>query len=32
MIDHLAKYSGSEEEAIQENYNTIFDKNIEDNW
>jgi hypothetical protein len=30
--DYLAEYSGSEREALQENYNTIFEKNIEDNW
>ncbi|KAJ6279023.1 hypothetical protein J3E71DRAFT_363604 [Bipolaris maydis] len=30
--DYLAEYSGSEREAMQENYNTIFEKNIENNW
>jgi hypothetical protein len=32
MNDYLGEYSGSEDEAMQENYNTIFDKNREDNW
>jgi hypothetical protein len=30
--DYLAEYSGSEREAMQENYNTIFEKNMENNW
>ncbi|PVH92455.1 hypothetical protein DM02DRAFT_722078 [Periconia macrospinosa] len=30
--DYLEEYSGSEREAMQENYNTIFEKNIENNW
>jgi hypothetical protein len=30
--DYLEEYSGSEYEAMQENYDTIFEKNIENNW
>jgi hypothetical protein len=32
MWDYLGEYSGSEYEAMQENYNNIFEKNIENNW
>ena len=31
-MDYLVEYSGSEREVMQENYNTIFNKNIEDNY
>ncbi|KAJ5031358.1 hypothetical protein J3E73DRAFT_387181 [Bipolaris maydis] len=30
--DDLAEYSGSEWQAMQANYNTNFEKNIENNW
>ncbi|ORX94459.1 hypothetical protein BCR34DRAFT_629189 [Clohesyomyces aquaticus] len=31
-MDYLGEYSGSEREAMQENYNTIFEENMENNW
>ena len=33
-LDYLGDYSDddSDRETLQENYNTIFEKNIEDNW
>ncbi|KAF2791229.1 hypothetical protein K505DRAFT_351430 [Melanomma pulvis-pyrius CBS 109.77] len=31
-FDYLAEYSGSEQEGMEENYSTIFEKNIENNW
>ncbi|KAF2457212.1 hypothetical protein BDY21DRAFT_345232 [Lineolata rhizophorae] len=30
--DYLAEYSGSEREAMEANYNTTFESNMEDNW
>jgi hypothetical protein len=33
-LDYLGDYGDddSDREMLQENYNTIFEKNIEDNW
>lgn len=33
-LDYLGDYGDddSDREMVQENYNTIFEKNIEDNW
>ncbi|KJK73966.1 hypothetical protein H634G_10755 [Metarhizium anisopliae BRIP 53293] len=32
QYDYLHGYSDSEREVLQENWNTIFEKNMEDNW
>ncbi|KAM5493785.1 hypothetical protein McaMca56_006516 [Microsporum canis] len=31
-FDYLNGYDSSEREAMQENWNTIFEENMEDNW